>query len=268
MILRSVGIAGAIVVGLAVVRGAHPPAGDPRDRRHPDRPPRRPAGAPPQPTTDGAVGPPRAPRHAPPGRRPRADARAAARPRARRSSTSGSTPRTPRSSPPPSPRARPTTVLAREFGEGEFAPLVLAVRTTGDATTPGQPREALRLLAPAGRRPARPPGRARSSTSTRGSTLAQYQLLYGAADGPPDRFVATALGATTKGDLTAFTVYTPFGPNRDEGRALVRDAARPGGPLAPPAGITVLVGGGAADVDDVVVARLAPTSRGRRCSSS
>ena len=83
-------------------------------------------------------------------------------------------------------------------------------------------------------------------------TLAQYQLLYSAPSGPPDRFVATALGATTKGDLTAFTVYTPFGPNRDEGRALVRDLRDPAGPLAPPAGVSVLVGGGAADVDDVV----------------
>ena len=39
-----------------------------------------------------------------------------------------------------------------------------------------------------------------------------------------------ALAATTKDDLTAFTVFTPFGPNRAEGRALVadlRDDVRP-----------------------------------------
>ena len=53
--------------------------------------------------------------------------------------------------------------------------------------------------------------------------LDQYQLLYADPNGPRDRFVATALAATTKDDLTAFTVYTPFGPNRDEGRALVAD---------------------------------------------
>src|SRR4029079_1721599 len=78
------------------------------------------------------------------------------------------------------------------------------------------------------------------------------QLLYAAPGGPPDRFVATALGATTKGDLTAFTVYTRYGPNRDEGRALVHELRDPTSPLAPPAGVSVLVGGGAADVDDVV----------------
>ncbi len=52
------------------------------------------------------------------------------------SSTSGSTPRTPRSCPPSVPSREAFDVLAREFGEGEFAPLVIAVRTTGDATTP------------------------------------------------------------------------------------------------------------------------------------
>jgi RND superfamily putative drug exporter len=83
-------------------------------------------------------------------------------------------------------------------------------------------------------------------------TLDQYQLLYGSPAGPPDRFVSTALGATTRGDLTAFTVYTPYGPNREEGRALARDLRDPTSALAPPAGMTVLVGGGAADVDDVV----------------
>ena len=47
-------------------------------------------------------------------------------------------------------------------------------------------------------------------------------------------------------------MYTPFGPNRDEGRALVADLRDAGSALAPPAGMTVLVGGGAADVADVV----------------
>jgi RND superfamily putative drug exporter len=61
-----------------------------------------------------------------------------------------------------------------------------------------------------------------------------------------------ALAATTRGDLTAFTVYTPYGPNRDEGRALVADLRAGSGPLAPPDGVSVLVGGGAADVADVV----------------
>jgi RND superfamily putative drug exporter len=142
-------------------------------------------------------------------------------------------------------------ILASRFGEGEFAPIVLAIRTAGDATSP----ENVARLYDYSRRLAADPRVSRGSTSTRPDTrltLAQYQLLYGGAAGPPDRFVAASLGATTKGDLTAFTITTPFGPNRDEGRALVRELRDPTSPLAPPAGITVLVGGGAADVDDVV----------------
>jgi RND superfamily putative drug exporter len=83
-------------------------------------------------------------------------------------------------------------------------------------------------------------------------TVDQYRLLYGDPNGPRDRYVQTALAATTRGDLTAFTITTLYGPNRDEGKALAADLRRAGGPLSPPAGATVLVGGGAADVADVV----------------
>ena len=142
-------------------------------------------------------------------------------------------------------------VLVREFGEGEFAPLVVAVRTTGDATSPDN----VATLYGYSRRLAADPRVSRVVGMVDVDprlTLAQYQLMYASPGGPPDRFVATSLAATTKGDLTAFTVYTPFGPNREEGRALVGEMRRATGPLAPPAGATILVGGGAADVDDVV----------------
>jgi putative drug exporter of the RND superfamily len=142
-------------------------------------------------------------------------------------------------------------ILAREFGEGEFAPIVLAVRTTGDATTPGN----VAKLFDYSRRLAADPRVSRVAGMVDVDprlTLAQYQLLYGGAAGPPDRFVAASMAATTKGNLTAFTIITPFGPNREEGRALVRELRDPMSPLAPPAGVTVAVGGGAADVDDVV----------------
>ncbi|MCJ7712580.1 MAG: MMPL family transporter, partial [Chloroflexi bacterium] len=142
-------------------------------------------------------------------------------------------------------------ILAREFGEGDFAPIVLAVRTTGDATAP----ENVAKLYDYSRRLAADPRVSRVSSLVDVDprlTLDQYRLLYGSESGPPDRFVAASLAATTKGDLTAFTVTTPYGPNRDEGRALVRELRDPVSPLAPPAGITVQVGGGAADVDDVV----------------
>jgi len=141
--------------------------------------------------------------------------------------------------------------LAANFGEGEFAPIVLAVRTTGPATSAAN----LAALYDYSRRLAADPRVARVDSLVDVDprmTLGQYTLLYGDPNGPRDRYVQTALAATTRGDLTAFTITTPFGPNRDEGRSLVRDLRAPGSPLAPPAGVTVLVGGGAADVADVV----------------
>ncbi len=141
--------------------------------------------------------------------------------------------------------------LRTEFGEGEFAPISIAIRTDGPATTPAT----LAGLFDYSRRLAADPRVRRVDSLVDIDprlTLAQYQLLYGDPNGPRDRFVATGLAATTRGDLTAFTLTTPYGPNRDEGRSLVRDLRDPDGPLAPPAGMTVLVGGGAADVTDVV----------------
>jgi uncharacterized membrane protein YdfJ with MMPL/SSD domain len=153
--------------------------------------------------------------------------------------------------PPSVPSREAYDILAREFGEGEFAPLALAIRTTGDATTPDN----VAKLYDYSRRLEADPRISRVVSLVDVDprlTLAQYELLYAAPGGPPDRFVAAALGATTKGDLTAFTVYTRYGPNRDEGRALVHELRDPASPLAPPPGVSVLVGGGAADVDDVV----------------
>jgi RND superfamily putative drug exporter len=141
--------------------------------------------------------------------------------------------------------------LAGAFGEGEFAPLTLAIRTDGPATS----AENLAALYDYSRRLAADPRVTRIESLVDVDPrirLDQYQLIYSDPNGPRDRFVATTLASTTKGDLTAFTVYTPFGPNREEGRALVADLRSTVGPLAPPAGIQLLVGGGAADVTDVV----------------
>jgi RND superfamily putative drug exporter len=141
--------------------------------------------------------------------------------------------------------------LQAEFGEGEFAPLTLAVRTDGPATSPDN----LQRLHEYSRRIAADPRVRRVDSLVDVDprmTLPQYQLLYGDPNGPRDRFVATVLAATTRSDLTAFTVTTPYGPNRDEGRSLVGDLRASRGPLAAPEGVDVLVGGGAADVADVV----------------
>jgi predicted secreted hydrolase len=141
--------------------------------------------------------------------------------------------------------------LAAAFGEGPFAPIVLAIRTDGPATDSSNVTE----LYDYSRRLAADPRVVRVDSLVDVDprlSLEQYQLLYASPGGPPDRFTQAALAATTRGDLTAFTITTPFGPNHAEGRALVRDVRAPLGPLASPEGMTVLVGGGAADVEDVV----------------
>ncbi len=153
--------------------------------------------------------------------------------------------------PPSVPSRQAYDLLAREFGEGEFAPIVLAVRTEGPPTDP----QNLAALFDYSRRLATDPriSRIRSLVDVDPRLgLENYQLLYGSPGGPRDRFLQEVLRATTRDDLTTFTVFTPYGPNRDEGRALVRDLRDPSGALAPPERATVLVGGGAADVVDVV----------------
>jgi putative drug exporter of the RND superfamily len=153
--------------------------------------------------------------------------------------------------PPGVPSRQAYDLLVSEFGEGEFAPLVLAVRTSGAVTEPvniGALYDYSRRLE-ADPRVSRVEGIVNVDERL---SREQYQLLYGAAGGVGDRFVADVMARTTRGDLTAFTVYTPFGPNRPEAQSLVRDLRDPAPSLAVPAGATVLVGGGAAEVGDVV----------------
>ena len=141
--------------------------------------------------------------------------------------------------------------LTEAFGPGPFAPIVLAVRTDGPATSLAN----IARLYEYSRRLAADPRVARVEGLVDLDprlTLTQYQLLYANPSGPPDRFVAESLAATTSGDLTAITIITPYGPNEAPGRELVVGLRADAGALAPPAGLEVLVGGGAADVEDVV----------------
>jgi putative drug exporter of the RND superfamily len=141
--------------------------------------------------------------------------------------------------------------LTEQFGPGPFAPIVLAIRTPGPATDTGN----LAALLDYSRRLAADDRIERVDSLVDVDprlTLEQYELLYGAGGGPPDRVVAEVLSATTEGDLTAFTITTPYAPNDEAGRQLVRELRSDVGALNPPVGMTVLVGGGAADVEDVV----------------
>jgi RND superfamily putative drug exporter len=141
--------------------------------------------------------------------------------------------------------------LTAAFGPGPFAPIVLAIRTDGPATSPDN---VARLYAYSRELEADPRiVRVDSLVDLDPRiTLAQYQLMYASPAGPPDRFAQTALASSTHGTLAAFTITTPYGPNDQQGRDLVRDLRAGAAGLAPPAGLAVLVGGGAADVEDVV----------------
>ena len=142
-------------------------------------------------------------------------------------------------------------LLTREFGPGPFAPIVLAIRTPGDAIEPAN----LAALYDYSRRLAADPRIDRVDSLVDVDpriVLSQYALLYRPGQDPPDRFVREVLQQSTKGDLTAFTLLTPYGPNEAIARELVGDLRSDDGALAPPSGMTVLVGGGAADVEDVV----------------
>jgi RND superfamily putative drug exporter len=159
----------------------------------------------------------------------------------------------------PDARILPETVPSRaafdrlvtEFGPGPFAQIVVAIRTDGPALEPAN----LVALYYYSRRLAADPRIERVDSLVDLDprlTVEQYTLLYGAGGAPPDRFAIAALAATTRGDLTMFSITAPYGPNEEPARQLVRDLREAGGPLAPPLGMTILVGGGAADVEDVV----------------
>src|SRR6185503_6422137 len=131
-------------------------------------------------------------------------------------------------------------LLAEQFGPGPFAPIVLAVRTRGDAIEPGNLAE----LFDYSRRLVADPRIERVDSLVDVDprlTLNQYRLLYQPGQAPPDRFVAEVLRATTRGDLTALTIITPCGPNEATARELVGDLRADSGPLAPPDGMTALV---------------------------
>jgi RND superfamily putative drug exporter len=141
--------------------------------------------------------------------------------------------------------------LVVDFPIGDFGPLALAIETDGPVIGSAN----VGLLYDYSRRLAADPRVERVEGIVDIDPRldkAQYQLILSNPAGPADRFVANALSRTTDGDLTAFSVVTWYGGNAPEARALVRDLRDPTSALAPPPGVRVLVGGGAAEVVDVV----------------
>jgi hypothetical protein len=127
------------------------------------------------------------------------------------------------------PSSTPSRAGSTDFGPHSataFAPIVLAIRTTGRSPrsrTSGL-YEYSRRLAADERVTRVGPRRHRSPVDARAIPPALRQ-----SGGPPDRYALTTLTATTRGDLTAFTVYTPLSGNREEGKALVAAMRDPSG---------------------------------------
>ena len=170
------------------------------------------------------------------------------------------------------PSRQALDALTDAFGEGSFSPMTAAVRTDGPVTSAAN----IKLLYDWVQALQADPRVARVDSIVSIDprlTLTQYQLLYssssidGAAGGdtgsaaPPDRYAAQILSFTTAGDLTTVSITPTNGPNRPESRALVGElrAAHPGSigagtpsAITPPAGLKALIGGGAAEIVDVV----------------
>ena len=162
------------------------------------------------------------------------------------------------------PSRQALDALTDAFGEGSFSPMTAAVRTDGPVTSAAN----IKLLYDWVQALQADPRVARVDSIVSIDprlTLTQYQLLYSSssADGatPPDRYAAQILSFTTAGDFTTVSITPTNGPNRPESRALVGElrAAHPGtigagtpSAITPPAGLNALIGGGAAEIVDVV----------------
>jgi len=170
------------------------------------------------------------------------------------------------------PSRQALDALTDAFGEGSFSPMTAAVRTDGPVTSAAN----IKLLYDWVQALQADPRVARVDSIVSIDprlTLTQYQLLYSSSstDGgagsdagsaaPPDRYAAQILSFTTAGDLTTVSITPTNGPNRPESRALVGElrAAHPGtigagtpSAITPPAGLNALIGGGAAEIVDVV----------------
>jgi RND superfamily putative drug exporter len=178
MILRSVGIAGAIVVGLAVASGPHAAARDPDDRRHAHRPVRVRPGERLE-RHRRRVGPPRSTGHAPSRGRARPVARLPAPPRAPVPPRPLQSPRRSRSCPPEVAVARGVRPAPGAVRRGRVR-AARAGRPTAGAlpTSSANLGRAPRLVADASPRDPRV-ARVDSLVDVDPRlTLQQYQLLY------------------------------------------------------------------------------------------
>jgi RND superfamily putative drug exporter len=139
-------------------------------------------------------------------------------------------------------------VLRAQFGAGRVAPLLVVVQADDGPILTAPHVSALYDYT---RRIQAEPGVVRVDsivTLDRRLTREQYLLFYTTPGGLPDSFTQGFLRAYARDNTTLITVTTDFPPNAPEARRLVEKLrATEVGP-----GLTVLVGGGAAEIADIV----------------
>ncbi len=137
--------------------------------------------------------------------------------------------------------------LRREFGSGEISPIVVALESNDPVTSD----ENIRALYDFTRHFAADERVVRIDsivTLDPRVSLEQYQLLYSQPDNIPDRFVATNYRELAADNATAVLLYTRGLAGADESKALLADIRRynVGGDF------DMLVDGGTAEIVDVV----------------
>jgi putative drug exporter of the RND superfamily len=138
-------------------------------------------------------------------------------------------------------------VLRSEFGDGEISPLVVALRTDSDPTTP----ENLAALWEFTRRYAADERVTRVDslvTLDPRLSLEQYELLYSYRESTTDRFVLEAYNRLASDEATVVLLYTRGLAGSEESKALLYDIRERG----VGGDFEMLVNGGTAEIVDVV----------------
>ena len=135
----------------------------------------------------------------------------------------------------------------RAFGDGELAPLVIAVETDRPVNDP----QILASLYDLTRQLAADPRVTKVTslvTIDPRISLAQYQLLYADPEQIPDPLLQQAYRELAGDRLTALYVYTDALPASERAKALLRDIRA----LDPGPGLRLWVNGGTAEIVDIV----------------
>jgi RND superfamily putative drug exporter len=145
------------------------------------------------------------------------------------------------------PSRRGYDLLRSEYGQGQMDPILVAVRTPGDVLSP----DSLDRLYDFARAIEADPRVSRvDSIVTVDPRISreQYYALYAYPDRAGDLYVTLALPQLARGDTTLVQVYSKHSPIGPESKDLVTTIRA----SAPSYGLGVLVDGGAAEVLDVV----------------